>query len=69
MNQDELMELIRAGESETTEFKKNFDRETIETAGAFSNTKGGAILIGVSNKDKVVGDRQDAKDMHRSRAP
>ena len=55
MNQDELMELIRAGESETTEFKKNFDRETIETAGAFSNTKGGVILIGVSNKDKVVG--------------
>lgn len=55
MNQDELMELIRAGESETTEFKKNFDRETIETAGAFSNTKGGAILIGVSNKDIVVG--------------
>jgi len=49
MNQDELMELIRAGESETTEFKKNFDRETIETAGAFSNTKGGVILIGVSN--------------------
>ena len=55
MNQDELMELIRAGESETTEFKKNFDRGTIETAGAFSNTKGGVILIGVSNKDKVVG--------------
>ncbi len=55
MNQDELMELIRAGESETTEFKKNFDRETIETAGAFSNTKGGVILIGVSNKDKIVG--------------
>ena len=55
MNQDELMELIRAGESETTEFKKNFDRETIETAGAFSNTKGGVILLGVSNKDKVVG--------------
>ncbi len=55
MNQDELRELIRKGESRTTEFKKNFDRETIETAGAFSNTKGGAILIGVSNKDKVVG--------------
>ena len=40
---------------ETTEFKKNFDRETIETAGALSNTKGGIILIGVSNKAKVVG--------------
>nr|QNO50948.1 hypothetical protein BBGANOMO_00022 [Methanosarcinales archaeon ANME-1 ERB6] len=55
MNQDELTELIRGGESETTEFKKNFDRETIETAGALSNTKGGIILIGVSNKAKVVG--------------
>lgn len=55
MNQDKLMELIKTGESETTEFKKNFDKETIETAVAFSNTKGGAILIGVSNKDKVVG--------------
>lgn len=46
MNQDELTELIRGGESETTEFKKNFDRETIETAGALSNTKGGIFERG-----------------------
>ena len=40
MNQDKLKELIGESEPGTVEFKKNFDRETIETA-IFANTKGG----------------------------
>lgn len=55
MNQDELMGLIRKDESETAEFKENFDNETVETVGAFTNTTGGVILIGVSDDGKIKG--------------
>jgi len=57
MDQDRLREVIKKGESETVEFKENFDKETIETVGAFANTKGGNIFIGVSDKGKVIGVR------------
>jgi ATP-dependent DNA helicase RecG len=52
MIQDEVKKLLKKGESESTEFKENFDREA---AVAFTNTKGGTILIGVSDKGKVKG--------------
>ena len=44
-----LNEIISSGESETTEFKKSLSewKEIIETISAFSNTKGGTILIGL----------------------
>ncbi|MDI6792028.1 MAG: putative DNA binding domain-containing protein [bacterium] len=51
----ELKELLASGETETLEFKENFDKESIETAVALANTKGGTILIGVSDKGKVKG--------------
>ncbi len=44
MNQDKLKELIGESEPGTVEFKKNFDREAMETALAFANTKGGVIF-------------------------
>lgn len=55
MNEKELKKLLASGETETAEFKENFDKETIETAGAFANTKGGIILIGVFDKGKRMG--------------
>lgn len=55
MIQDEIKKSLKKGESESTEFKENFDREAIETAVAFANTKGGTILIGVSDRGKVKG--------------
>jgi len=55
MNQDQIIEQIKKGESETVEFKENFDKESIETAVAFANTKGGIIFIGVSDKGKING--------------
>jgi ATP-dependent DNA helicase RecG len=55
MIRDEIMDFIRKGESEGIEFKENFDKETIETAAAFANTKGGIILIGFSDEGEVKG--------------
>jgi len=37
----EAMALLRKGESDTVEFKENFNRQVIETLAAFANTKGG----------------------------
>ena len=55
MEEKELKKLLASGETETLEFKENFDKNTIETAGAFANTKGGNIIIGISDIDKVKG--------------
>ena len=51
----DLKQRIAQGENTTTEFKENFDQETIETAAAFANTNGGTILIGVSDKREIRG--------------
>ncbi len=47
-------DIIAAGEVETVEFKKSFDKDAIETLSAFANTKGGCVLLGIFGK-KVVG--------------
>ena len=51
----EVMKMIRKGESETLEFKERFGTEAIETAVAFTNKRGGTILLGVDNRGKVKG--------------
>ena len=52
-----IQEIIKKGESETLEFKKSIGewKEIIKTVSAFSNTKGGYIFIGISDKGKVIG--------------
>lgn len=55
MDKKQILELIKSGESETVEFKESFDKEVIETATAFANTKGGMVLIGVSDNGKLEG--------------
>ena len=52
-----LKELIAKGGSETLEFKKSLSewREIVETVSAFSNTKGGTIVVGISNNGKIHG--------------
>ena len=55
MNDNELKKFLVKGETETIEFKASFDREVIETSGAFANTKGGTILIGASDRGEIKG--------------
>ena len=50
-----LKQRIAQGENNTTEFKERFEQEAIETAAAFANTKGGTILIGVSDNREIRG--------------
>jgi len=55
MTHDKLLDLIKKGESANIEFKEKFDKETIETASAFANTKGGLIFIGITDDGKLKG--------------
>jgi len=55
VNNSDIVELIKQGESSLVEFKETFDKEAIETVAAFANTKGGSVLIGVSDKGKIKG--------------
>jgi predicted HTH transcriptional regulator len=51
-----LMDLLKEGESETVEFKPSLSQmdKITESISAFSNTKGGTVLIGVSDKGEVL---------------
>ena len=48
------MTKIPQKESATVEFKASFNDDVIETLVAFANTKGGKVLVGVSNKGTPV---------------
>jgi len=52
-----IEELIGKEESETLEFKKSLSewREIVETVSAFSNTKGGIIIVGLDDNKNLVG--------------
>ena len=52
---DFIKQLIAKGEGLTTEFKQSFDKEVIETIGAFANTKGGYVLVGIKDDGSVLG--------------
>jgi len=55
MYEKELIKLIKEGESERVEFKENFNREIVESAVAFANSKGGIILTGVGDSGIIRG--------------
>ena len=52
---EQVLKLISMGESETTEFKESVNDETFKSIGAFSNTRGGTLLIGVTDAGKICG--------------
>ena len=47
--------LIQQGEGARVEFKTSFQKEVIETLVAFANSKGGLVLVGVSDTGQVTG--------------
>ncbi len=54
-SENELLEIIKTGESKTVEFKTSFQKEVIESVVALANTKGGNILIGVKDSGEIIG--------------
>jgi len=42
-------------ESDKVEFKESFDRDAVVTAGAFANTRGGTIFIGITDRGNIIG--------------
>ena len=57
MNQKTLLNLIQQGESDTLEFKTSYGKAVIETLVAFSNYKGGLVLVGISDEKEIIGVR------------
>lgn len=53
----EILELIRRGESESVEFKKDIGKpeKLAETVVAFANSKGGVVILGVDDHANIVG--------------
>lgn len=51
----DIKNLLKAGESETVEFKKSFNDDVLEAIGAFSNARGGVVLIGIQDSGKICG--------------
>ena len=51
-----ISSLIQAGESETTEFKESWrDKSALRELAALANTRGGTLLVGVTDDGKVTG--------------
>lgn len=61
MNETELKKLIASGETEVIEFKEIPNESFFKTISAFTNTKGGTILIGVDKKGYIKGVDPSAK--------
>lgn len=57
MSQKYLAKIIKNSESQTIEWKPSLSQvnEVIQTIGAFVNTEGGRIIIGVSKSGKLLG--------------
>jgi hypothetical protein len=62
VKEGDVLSMIEQGENQHIEFKKKLNdnkKEFAETVVAFSNGKGGAILIGVDDNSRIVGCDQD----------
>lgn len=65
MDQDQLKQLINAGESTNVEYKecgKRVPHDFYETVVSFSNTDGGTILLGVNDDQDVTGIEKGNED-------
>jgi ATP-dependent DNA helicase RecG len=51
----DIRKLLKAGESETAEFKATFGKGVIISLTAFANTKGGKVIVGVDDRGRPKG--------------
>ncbi|MBM4082458.1 MAG: ATP-binding protein, partial [Planctomycetes bacterium] len=51
----DLESWLRAGESDSVEFKETLENEALETVAAFANAHGGHLLLGVADDGTVRG--------------
>lgn len=78
---DEILSLIRQGESGTVEFKESFsldvrkqtkekyvEKSALKTIVAFLNTEGGVLLIGVSDEGDLKGISSEIDKFHKASA-
>ena len=76
---DRVMNLTREGESSTVEFKETFSLDvrkgtrekyielsSLKTVVAFLNTKGGVLLVGVTDAGEISGIRDEVKKLHKN---
>jgi ATP-dependent DNA helicase RecG len=50
-----LTAILKQGESQVVEFKESFQEDALQTIGAFANTQGGTLLIGVNDSGVPTG--------------
>ena len=65
---EELLALIRGGESHTVEFKRSrteITKDVYETICAFSNRDGGHVFLGVKDNGEIIGVAEDKIDKIR----
>jgi predicted HTH transcriptional regulator len=62
-----LEQLIAQGESSTLEFKSTIDSAAriAKTLAAFANTKGGTLLVGVSDSGNIMGITSELQEMQK----
>lgn len=61
-----VSDLLKKGESETSEFKRELNDSVYKTLSAFANTHGGILLLGVGDDGKVYGFSGDLDSLARS---
>jgi ATP-dependent DNA helicase RecG len=59
MKMEELIAILRKGESEKIEFKSNFVKDITKGICAFSNMDGGDILLGIGDNGKIIGTKTE----------
>jgi len=57
MEEKELLDLIRQGESQALEFKRSLATEDkmVEELASFANTSGGTVIVGVRDSGEIIG--------------
>ena len=55
MNNTQVADIIKNGETQMLEFKRQWKDDYLKTLCAFANTDGGIILLGVDDNSQIIG--------------